>query len=107
MAKILTQTMDIPKNTVRWFVKKDLESVNGQKMSLSTAFNTYRNQKNCQFKMTTQELPNGKTRVISTHRYSTQADVDGHLALLAPYVAERDAYHLENNIDFTQTITEE
>jgi hypothetical protein len=103
MAKILTQKMDVPKNTVRWYVKKDKE-LNNQ---LSQAFNALRNEKNCQFRVTTSELPNGKTRVTTTHRYSTQADVDAHLAILSPYIAERDAYHAENNIDFTQTITEE
>jgi hypothetical protein len=28
MAKILTQVMDVPKNTVRWYVKKDKELKN-------------------------------------------------------------------------------
>jgi hypothetical protein len=103
MAKILTNTMDVPKNTVRWYVKKDIETNN----KLSIELNVLRKAKNCQFKVTTTELPNGKTRITSTHKYPTQADVDAHLAILSPYIAERDAYNAENNIDFTQTITDE
>ena len=103
MTIIRTTIVDVPKNTVRWFIKKNLEVNNAlHKTSVDIL-----KQRNGQFELTTTELPNGKTRFTSVHRWNTQADLDAWLAFLAPYVAERTAYNTANNIDYTETTTEE
>lgn len=102
--KVLIHTMDVPKNTTRWYVKKTREDTTG---SFSSTLYSYRKAKNGIFESTSTELPNGKTRIIVKHKWNTQEDLNGYLTLLAPYETERDAYHAENNIDYSQTITEE
>jgi len=103
MSIIHTKISDVPKNTVRWFVKKNIELKN----SLYKTSVDILKERDGQYEMTTSELPNGKTRFTSIHKWKTQADLDAYLAFLAPYVAERDAYNEANNIDYTETTTEE
>jgi hypothetical protein len=102
--KVLTHSMDVPKDTTRWYVKKTREDTTG---SFSSSLYSYRQTKNAVSETTTTDLPNGKTRIIIKHKWNTQADLDGYLTLLTPYQAERDAYHAANNIDYTETVTEE
>ena len=96
--------MDIPKNVVRWYIKKTREDVTG---AFSASFDSYRQSKNGTTEISSSQLANGKTRLVIKHSFQTQADLDGYLALLEPYVAERDAYHAANNIVHSDAITTE
>jgi hypothetical protein len=103
MATVVKQTMDIPHNVTRWWIKKDRETNGSFSRPVADLFlNT-----NNKFQITLTQLPNGKTRVTTINKWATQQDYNSFVAFLAPYVAERDAYHAANNIDFTETTTEE
>ena len=103
MAKIFTQIIDVPKNTIRWYIKKGRED----NFTFAKACGNLLEERNGQFQMTTTQLPNGKTRVTAIHKWNTQADLDAYLSLISTYAAERAAYDTANNIDYTETLTEE
>lgn len=103
MAKILTFVVDVPSNTLRWYIHKNREL----DFTLGKQLAELMKEKNCQTQITTTSLPNGKTRFTSVHKWNTQADLDAYLAILAPYAGERNAYNTANNIDYSETVTEE
>jgi hypothetical protein len=74
--KVLTHSMDVPKDATRWYVKKTREDTTG---SFSSSLYSYRQTKNAVSETTTTDLPNGKTRIIIKHKWNTQADLDGYL----------------------------
>ena len=104
MSIIVTQVNDIPKNTIRWWLKKGRDT----NFAFSKQLGILKEERNSEVQLAeATELPNGKIRVIIKNIWHTQADLDAYLAVISPYYAERDAYNAANNIDFTQTITEE
>jgi len=103
MVKILTQIIDVPRNVVRWAIKKDRET----NFAFSKQLGNITTARNGQMETSTTELPNGKVRTTYIHRWNTQADLDAYLAVLNQHAAERDAYNTANNIEYTVTTTEE
>jgi len=104
MPIIVTQIQDVPKNTIRWWLKKGRDT----DFALAKQLGALKEERNSEIQLSVAtELPNGKIRITNKHIWNTQADLDAYLALVSPYNAERDAYNLANNIDFTETTTEE
>jgi len=108
MAKIITHTIEIPKNATRWWIKKTKDDSSlPLENRLEIIVDSYRKSKNCKMEFSSTQLDNGKVRLVIKNSFQNQADLDGYLALLEPYAAERDAYHAEKNIVCFDTITEE
>ena len=103
MAKILTQTIDCPKNVTRWMIVKDKET----NFEFSKQLGNITAARNGSMETSTTTLPNGKIRITYIHRFPTQADLDAYLAVLNQYAAERDAYNTANGVTYTATTREE
>ena len=104
MSIIVTQVQDIPKNTFRWWLKKGRDT----NFALAKQLGALKEERNSEVQLSVAtELPNGKIRVTNRHTWNTQADLEAYQALINPFNAERDAYNTANNINFTETITEE
>ena len=103
MAKVITQTTDIPVGVTRWWITKMRETNQTFADPIDEIFSNRANT----FTMTQSLLTNGKTRMTTVNKFATLEDYNKYLAFIAPFVAARDAYNTANNIDFTQTITEE
>jgi len=103
MAKILTQTIDCPKNVTRWMIVKDKETnfVFSKQLGNITAA------RNGSMETSIATLPDGKLRITYIHRFPTQADLDAYLAVLNQYAGERDAYNTANGVTYTVTTSEE
>ena len=110
MAKIITHTLEIPKNATRWWIKKSHDDTAKKRRGedrLEVIVDNYRKSKNCKIEFSSTQLGNGKVRLVIKNSFQNQADLDGYLAILEPYAAEMDAYHAEANITSIDTITEE
>jgi hypothetical protein len=103
MAKVITQTIDIPVGVTRWWITKMRETNETFANPLNEIFSNKANN----FTMTQSLLANGKTRMTTINKFATLEDYNRYVAFMAPFEAARDAYNTANNIDFTQTITEE
>lgn len=103
MAKVITQTIDIPVGVTRWWITKMRETNETFANPLNEIFSNKANN----FTMTQSLLANGKTRMTTINKFATLEDYNRYVAFMAPFVTARDAYNAANNIDYTEATTEE
>ena len=103
MAKVITQTIDIPVGVTRWWITKMRETNETFADPIDEIFSNRANT----FTMTQSLLANGKTRITTINKFATLEDYNRYVAFMAPFVTARDAYNAANNIDYTEATTEE
>lgn len=102
MAIKFTQTIDSPKNVLRFMLHQDkvTDYTYSKQLGVAQAAN------NGTLTVTTTVLGNGKIRVTYVHIFPTMENLNAWKAVLYQYEDQRLAYMSANNIEYNATTTE-